>query len=672
MMERFTKRTAIYFKMPYVTFGEWKLNSYSTFPHEDYLSADTETKLYIGDNQISDMQLYSITSKLKKPNAYIKENIQVKAYAFMLSNGKDFALFQCIEDFITACAMFNVKRVYWYNARFDFAIFDYYLLNNNWNDITEILEKDDKRYRKMPSKTYKNLIGDYGQRYEMRLWWEYKNIKGAKRTHNWKMLDICNIFGGGLESNLKSWNIQNGLGEDVRKLKMDYNNASIENEKDLMYMLNDTLGLHLLAQAIDKEMENLTGYSLFKGQYMTAGGLARKTLLKMLFKGNDKYNLKMFKSFFPMAIEEDEYLRAHNLYKGGIAVVNPYKIGKVQKQIFKYDSNSMYPDKMLKMLYPLREGKVIEFKGKKYKRQKGCVYLLLIDNFNGYIQPDMIPIYQNRLSGKYEEVFRENTQIYIWEEELEELKHWYDLDYNIVQVKEYQARNPKGIKDYINTFYQIKSTEKGAKKQGAKLLLNSAYGKLAQKTERLILTYRLSEEGISQLIQVGSECDENSMLSVLLGSRITALSRVDLMINIRSICKENPRKYFVYCDTDSIHTLLPYDKCDDKEIGKYKCEGIFKYGLYLAPKTYILYNDGEYDVHCKGVNTNVVHQELEGLSFKDATKVFRAKRKFKCLCGINVKGGKALVWLDKYIVKEDIKIDASVLEEDELVSDNIY
>lgn len=666
----FTKRTASYFKLPYITYGDWKLDAYSTFPHEDYLSADTETKLYLDGKLISDVELYKKTTKLKKPNKYIKDHIEVKAYAFMLSNGKDFVVFQCIEDFLLACSMFNVKRVYWYNARFDFAIFDYFLLTNGWNDITDLLEVD-KRYRKMPSKTYKNLIGDYGQRYEMRLWYEYKNRKGGNCVHNWKMLDICNIFGGGLSSNLKAWNIKNILGDDVRKLQMDYTNASLDNEEDLKYMLNDTLGLHLLAIAIDKEMCELTGYSLFKGQYMTSGGLARKTLLKMLFKGKDRDNVKLFKRFFPMTIALDNEYRDHSLYKGGIAVVNPHKIGKVQKKIYKYDSNSMYPDKMLKMEYPLGLGKSIEFKGKSFKKQKGRVYLLCLENFNGYLLENMIPIYQNKINNKYEESFRELDYIYIWYDELKELENWYDLDYKIKKVIEYVGKHPKGIQEYIDTFYQIKCKEKGAKRNGAKLLLNSAYGKLAQKVERLVLSYQLNEDGISQLYEIERKIEEDSMLSVLLGSRVTALSRVDLMRNIRNICKNNPKKYFVYCDTDSIHSLLPYDKCDDKELGKYKCEGIFEYGLYLAPKTYILYNEGKYDVHCKGVNTEVVAKAVEGKSFMDATKVFRGNRKFKCLCGINVRGGKALVLLDKMIVKEDLLIDTSVLK-DELVSENIY
>lgn len=671
MGSRFTRRSASHFEMDYITYGEWDLSKYSAFPHEDFLSADTETKLYLEGQLISDKDLYKRTSKLKKPNAFIKKNIEVKAYAFMLSNGKDFALFQCIEDFMTACAMFNVKRVYWYNARFDFAIFDYYILTNGWNDATALIEQD-KRYRKLPEHTFKNLIGDYGQRYEMRLWYGYRNRKGNRCVHNWKMLDICNIFGGGLAQNLKAWNIKDEFGEEIRKLKMDYTNASLDNEDDLLYMLHDTLGLHRLAIEIDKEMMNLTGYSLFKGQYMTAGGLARKTLLKKMFNADDRRNLKLFKAFFPMTIERDEEYREHRLYKGGIAVVNPDKIGVVQKQIYKYDSNSMYPDKMLKMLYPIKEGIKIGFKGKTFKRKKGCVYLLKLRDFNGYVFEDKIPIYQNALNNKYEGAFEELDDIYIWWEELDELSNWYDLDYKIIEVTEFVARHPKGIQDYINTFYEIKCKEKGAKRQGAKLLLNSAYGKLAQKVERLVLSYHLNEEGIATLYEIKRDVDESAMLSVLLGSRITALSRVDLMKNIRLICKDDVRNNFIYCDTDSIHTLLSYDKCDDKELGKYKCEGIFKYGLYLAPKTYLLYENGEYDVHCKGVNTNVVADAVKGLTFQQATKVFKGNKKFACLCGLNVKGGKALVLLDKVIVQNEIYIDISKIDEDELVCENIY
>ena len=63
---------------------------------------------------------------------------------------------------------------------------------------------------------------------------------------------------------------------------MDYVIAKIEDDID--YMIADTKGLHLLAEKIDKAVLEISGFSLFKGDYITAGGLAKKSLLKFMFK----------------------------------------------------------------------------------------------------------------------------------------------------------------------------------------------------------------------------------------------------------------------------------------------------------------------------------------------------------------------------------------------------
>ena len=62
--------------------------------------------------------------------------------------------------------------------------------------------------------------------------------------------------------------------------------------------------------------------------------------------------------------------------------------------------------------------------------------------------------------------------------------------------------------------------------------------------------------------------------------------------------------------------------------------------------------DGKYEVHCKGVNTNVVAKEIEGKSFDDACDIFKPLRTFRCLAGLNVKGGKALIYVDKMILND--------------------
>lgn len=652
-----------FFKQPFIVVGDWNFQNALNFPHCRTLGADTETKLYYKNSLLSEERAYHLYNdkdrlgRAKHNQTWIKKNIEVRAYAFMLSDGKNFALFQNAEDFLKCIAMMNAKLVYWYNARFDFAIFDYYFLTNGWKDISEEIAGKNA-YGKLPHGVYESLNGSFGQRYSMRVWQEYINRRSQRKVHNFRMIDICNIFGGGLKKNLEDWKIKDAEGNDVRKLEMDYVDASIED--DLQYMINDTKGLFLLAQKIDETMKEISGFSLSNGDFMTAGGLAKKTLLKFMFGHEPKDNIDLFKMSFPLTVDEDKDFRNNHLYLGGKCFVNPFKRGIVQANIYKYDVNSMYPDKMRNMLYPFGEPKIVS---KIPKKRGSKVYILCISNLFGVLKRDKIPIWQDVITGDYVEVIREREKRYIWLEELLEMIQWYDLEYDVDFILEYQGAKPKGVKTYVDTFYDIKCKEKGAVKQGAKLLLNSAYGKLAQKIERDVCVYELDEEtGAVHLVKKRTETDEKSMLSVVVGSRITALARVHLLTYIREICRGNVKDNFIYCDTDSVHALCPYDKCDDKALGMMKCEGIYKYGLYIAPKSYLLY-DGEYEVHCKGVNTNVVLEEIKKCkNFHEACDVFRPNRTFKCLCGLNVRGGKALLYVDKMILNDDnLEVNKKIL-----------
>ena len=653
------------FKQEYYIEGMWRLDVAYKFPHCKYLGADTETKLYYNDKLLSEDEAYNLYKR--HGQKWCKENIEVRAYAFMLSDGENFALFQNCQDFLTACAMFNVNTVFWYNAKFDFSIFDYYMLTHNFKDVTEELAGKTK-YGKLPSHTYQSLNGEFGQRYSMTIWQDYINRQNQKKVHKFRMIDICNIFGGGLAKNLEDWKIKDHQGNDVRKLEMDYVNADIES--DIQYMVNDTKGLMLLAEEIEKTMKKITGFSLFDGDFMTAGGLAKKTLLNIMFHQHTaKDNIKAFKLCFPLKAEEDTDYRTKHLYLGGKCFVNPLKVGVVQSHIYKYDVNSMYPNQMKNMKYPFGVPKKVH---NLKKIDNNHVYIVKIKDLFGTLKHNMIPIWQDALTGDYVEVIREQEERYIWLEELKEIGKWYDLEYKIVEVLEFQGKSPKGAKTYVDKFYTIKGSSKGAIKQGAKLLLNSAYGKLAQKIERELCVYELDKEsGCVHLVKKGKELDEKGMLSVVVGSRITALARVHLCTLIRLSSKGNVRKNFCYCDTDSVHSLCEFTDpayVDDKELGKLKCEGIYEHALYLAPKTYLLYNREEgYEVHCKGVNTKVVKKEIGNKSFEEACDIFKPNRLFRCLCGLNVKGGKALIYVDKMILNDEnleiVKKDLEGLEE---------
>ena len=637
-----------YFTEPFYSTEGWCLRSAYNFPRREYLAADTETKLYYNNEVIDEDTAYNLYKN--NDNMWFKLNVEVRAYAFILSDGTDTVIFQNITDFMRACGMFHVKRVFWYNAKFDFAIFDYHFLTNEWLDATTEIEKNN-RYHKFPHKTFINLAGDFGQRYELRIWHEYINNKCERKVANWKMIDVCNISAGGLARNLIDWDIHDYNDNPVRKLTMDYANDTIESAFE--YMEIDAKGLYLLAEKIDRTFYEITKLSLFRGDYLTAGGLAKKVMLKMTFKRIDyKECIQAFKLCFPMTKETDEFMRDNCLYKGGKCLINPRYVNKPLKNVYKYDINSMYPFQLRSMLYPIGSGRKIT---KNITIKDNHLYVFAISNIHGVLRSNAVPVWQDRLSDEYVDVIDEPNMRLIWYEELVELEKWYELEYNVDYVFEYEARHLPGMIQFIDKFYDIKRTTKGAKRSCAKIILNSSYGKLAQRIERLICTYELNEHGIVHLVSRGTEYDENSMMSVLVGSRVTALARVQLMQYINRICKGNARDNFIYCDTDSVIAFTPFDDCDDSEIGKMKFEGNFDNALFLAPKSYLLEKECEYEVHCKGVNVNVVKSEISNVNtFNEACKVFAPDRVFKSLSGINVRGGKALVYIDKVIVRKDV------------------
>ena len=633
-----------YFKDKFISIG-WDFCHPSCIEHVSLVSADTETKMYYNGNLLTSEEAYELYKE--KGQQFVRTNVEVHAYALTIAYKDRFALFQNVEDFLTALAMLNVKLCTWYNARFDFAILDYYFLTNGWTEVREEISKSN-RFRKMPDKTYQSLNGDFGQRYQLTIWKEYINHRNQRKVHKIKMLDICNIFGGGLATNLDGWKIQDDKGIDIRKLEMDYDFADMTSLDDLQYVINDTKGLYYLTLKIDETIKEMTGYSIINGDYMTAGGLAKKTMLKYMFNRIDeKENIEIFHLAFPMSYELDKELRSKDLYGGGLCILNPFKQGIPQSNIYKYDVNSMYPAQMMNMRYPVGNGIFMDD-----WNNPDYVYIIHLKSIHGFLKENKVPVWHDKLTGDMVEVINENDEKYIWLEELQEYEKWYDLEYDILDIIGYKAMRPIGMKKFIDTFYTMKCNNKGSIKNGAKLFLNSSYGKLSQRLEREDCHYELDEDGIVHLVHEEVKEDLNGMMSIIVGSRVTSQARISLLNYIDKICQGNPKEHLIYCDTDSVHSNLPFNDSDDKALGKMKCEGIFEKGLYLAPKTYIMYNDGEYEVHCKGVNTDVVKDELKSLSFDDAIKRFNVGQVFTCLCGMNVKGGKALIYVDKTIVDE--------------------
>lgn len=652
------------FKDEYLSIGDWNFEKKSSFSKCEIIAADTETKLYYKGNHVNDDFVYAYYktcidkhNKVYNLNTF-RQNIEVRLFAIMISNGKNFALFKNLDDFITCVTMMRTKYVVWYNTRFDFTLFDYYFLKNNWIDRESVREVGTGEKTPKKNNMYSCLNGDFGQRYQMKFWKSYSNNSRHEKIHETTMIDLCNVLSGGLAKNLKDFEIEDENGNPIRKLQMNYAEASFDKEEDIQYMINDTKGLYYLTIKFDKIVNELSGYSFLKGDYITAGGLAKKSMLKFMFGKSDKTNKRAFKYYFPMTRELDYELRHNNIYKGGISLVNPAYVNKKLHYIYKYDENSMYPDKMKNMKIPFGDYKLYDPKNLDHYKDD-CIYVLKICDFFGTLKSDMIPFYMDTLTNDFVEVIHEPNGRYIWKEELELYERYYELQYTIEAIYEFKAVKCKGLENFVDNFYQIKSnTTNKSLKQCAKLFLNSSYGKLSQRINTTRVFYELDQDyGFLKTNSIeipDEEISESSLLSIWLGSRITALARVDLGIKILKICKNNPKKYFVYCDTDSVHALCEFNETDDKELGKMKFEGLYENGIYLAPKTYLLNNGNNYEVHSKGVNTEVVENTINNYKSFDEVcdKVFKAGVKFKCLCALNVTGGRALFNVDKVIMKE--------------------
>lgn len=619
------------------------------------MAGDTETHLYYNDELLTEEH----AAKLMHDNgqSWCRRNIHVKAWAFMLATDEVFICFQNIEDFLKACALLRVRKVFFYGAKFDFAIFDYYFLTHDWKLSNDIVHEKNT-YSKISERSYNSLHGQQGQRYKLTFWESYINKNKDIKVHRTDMYDLFNVLQGGLKANLESWDVTDNEGNPVRKLEMDYVSDKIDD--CINYLINDSCGLYYLVKKFSDSFEATTGLSYINGDFMTCGGAAKKCMLQAMYNDDYKSALKKFHKDYYMTKELDELFRENHLYRGGLSFVNPRYIGKEVRNVYKFDENSMYPHKMRTMDLP--------FGRPRYETdyyESDDIKIFHVKSMYGVLKKNKIGVWQDLTTGDFCDIIHEDKGFFIFEEELEELSNWYDLTVEYDYIYYYERRVNEGLRSFIDKFYKIKSTSRGTVKLSSKIILNSSYGKLAEKCTREVGVYELSEEGYVHYVVKEEKTDTRNILSVVVGAYITALARTDLMKSIRKVCRENVKKNFIYCDTDSMHTFTNYIVTDPKILGMFKdeCPRQVPYNrcIYLAPKSYLMLhedyvkesNNDTLVIHCKGVNVKEVRKLIDGKTFEEMIEVFRPNYPISCLTGINAIGGKALIYKEKYILRDD-------------------
>lgn len=546
-------------------------------------------------------------------NGIMQSWVWVGGYSRVFTN--EVHKFGTIDKFVKSLEQNRSKKVYFHNLKFDGQFLLYYYIRKGFTYSDKLNEEKQMNY----------IIDSCGQFYALTC--TFKNATGKIQRITY--LDSLKLYPYSLRALAKQFNF------DVQKGEMDYNKIRYKNHiltpEENDYFEKDIIILRTAIEyAINHNMNK-----------MTIGANALSDYKEILENGGIAKHL--FDKIFPqLSIEEDTYLRKS--YRGGCCMVKKGMENKITTTN-SYDVNSMYPSVLMSCKMPY--GKPHYFKGK-YKHYSDYeeVYVQHI-KCSFYIKPKKLPCIQlknNRIFMNNEWI--ENSSIkqdlYLTNIDLDLFFENYDVE-ELEYIDGYSFKCVQGLfSEYIDKWYTLKSTTKDkGEKAYAKLFLNNLYGKFGTNPLRKSARICLDEDGILSTEKYVEETTDTIYIPIAIFT--TSYARYKLISNA-----QKNYDLFIYCDTDSIHTIKPINNIpiDNKKLGYFKYEYCGK-GLYLKQKCYMIKydkdycytnEDGEYvdgKVVCSGLNQTKLKQDGVVLDFDN----FKIGAKFKTLKQIKCVGG---------------------------------
>jgi hypothetical protein len=451
-----------------------------------------------------------------------------------------------------------------------------------------------------------------------------------------KFRDSIRLIPGSLEKLCKAYDCQH------KKIKLEYDYPyPIEIISE--YLKYDCLALFEVIEKFEKEMRNIISYFNFD-RYITIAQMSFSILQKQLNGICDNYFTK----------ETENWIRES--YYGGR--VECYK--KYGKGLFYYDVNSLYPFAMLDK-YPI---------GRHYYMDNPQKILKLIKKGN-------LGIVECEIDMPYSKIcllpYRCDKRLYF------PYGHFSGC-YTSVELKEaiirgavikpkcslFYSESDNIFYPFIKKFYGMKENNVGVKREIAKYILNTSYGKFGQRRKQQQI-FSLEEKFNSQYDDFEILSDyffsrekvtyKNRKINPIYASFITAYSRIYMYQIMERIGFDN----IYYTDTDSIICSKKLDKSliHNTAIGLLKEEYKNVTGIWLAPKLYgfkgiNLKNEETEEIKMKGVDYSVKKE----INFKKFCKIsenmnfcFTAKRMVGFSSKFNMvkyREGKEFAILDKF------------------------
>ena len=500
---------------------------------------------------------------------------------------------------------------YFHNLKFDGQFIIHYLLTHGYKEDDKLSEE----------KTFRTLITDMGIFYSITVRMSDKpelTPKGKQkmRKGNPVVKKTVITFKDSLKKiPLKVSQIAKSYGIEEQKTEIDYKAyrpIGYElTEKEKEYIANDVI---IVAKALYQMINEEGQQSLTMSSDAMADFKHRITGIQRGSSENKKKADEYFRDLFPVVEKEvDDFIR--KAYKGGYTYCNPKYANQIIHNGLVYDVNSLYPSRMRDCILPY--GLPVYAEGELKASKK---YPLFIQEFMCVckVKPNHLPTLQIKGSIRFNESeylteIREPMILTLTNIDLDILFDHYDVEY-YEPIRGYYFKAHKGFfEGYIEYWGDIKktTTDKG-KRQLAKLMLNSLYGKFASQTKSKRKEPYYDEE--KEMVRYNHYVDDEDREPVYtaLACFTTAWAR-DKMIRSAQACYDR----FLYCDTDSLHVLgldIPNIEIDQKKLGAWKCEGVFHQAKYLRAKTYAesFYVDESYHIITDPnlINENTIKSDI--------------------------------------------------------------
>ena len=518
------------------------------------------------------------------------EDCRVWAFAVCDVNNPNFVVYgNSIEDFLKWVMAASNCQLYFHNLGFDGAFIMDYLEKHGWKWINSY---DDVGYH-----TYMTLISEMNQLYSITLYF-------TKNLHC-KIYDSLKVIPLSVKQMAKAYGLDEGKGELDYEAYREVGHVLTDEEKD--YIRRDV-------QIVAKVLSEFLHEGLTK---MTAGSNALYNYKKML--GGHKN----FRYVYPLLDKtQDEFIR--KAYRGGFTYVNPKFQDKILGSGIVLDVNSLYPSVMAAcdgQILPI--GKPVWFDGEYVNDDYFPLWIALV-TFKFDIKENHIPCIQLKGNFRFKQteyIEHSGTEISLcvssvdWElikkQYIVKNVHWYG-GYKF-QANKYQ------FKAYVDKWIAEKNKatieHNPGKRQIAKLMLNSLYGKFAT---RLDVVSKRPEIKDNVLHYVSLEPETREPVYLPVGVFITAHARYKTITSAQSVYDR-----FVYADTDSLHLIgedIPDNlDVDDVKLGAWKLESCFTKAKFLRAKCYIEEIDGSLSAHVAGMPANV-HSQITFDNFELGTE----------------------------------------------------